>query len=73
MSFDPRDDNKVPLQSAEIIKMDGHRHGSGTQIKNCYWAGYSYRGKYYLMLNGSPKDCWEVRKDDMDLHIEDFD
>lgn len=71
-SFDPRDDNKVPLDQAREIKTNGHRHGSGTQVKDCYWAGYSHGGMFYLMLNGSPNDCWAVREDEMELHIEDM-
>ena len=44
---------------------------TGGHVKDCFWAGYTMNGKFYLSLNNYPGSVWEVTEEDMLLHIED--
>lgn len=53
------------------IRINGKLHGTGGHVKDCFWAGYTHKGKCYLSLNNYPGSFWEVSEEEMMDYIND--
>jgi hypothetical protein len=59
--------HRIPEDLAKKVKKDGKSIGQGTFVKDCYWKGYEFEGRYFIGLCWYD-DMWETDKETMELH-----
>lgn len=59
---------RLSPRDASVVLDCGTYLGKSVGIKDCYWSGYCFDGRFYLSLND--EDVWEVANDDLALYME---
>jgi len=50
------------------VMLNGVLEGTGGHVKDCFWAGYRYKGECFISLNNYPGSFWRVPEEDMILY-----
>lgn len=70
MIFDPISDKKIKESVARQVVDNGKFLGRSHYEKDCYWACYEYKEKYYISLNDDCDSMWEADSEDIDNYNE---